>query len=428
MPVNPARLLLWQTKPSKFFEDITGYKPIPPQKELLDTLIDFNVTRILVSNASSTGKTLTLALMSLWATTVLPTIIHEPYRVMILAGSQRQSDVLYSYFTKYLYKHEFLTSKLKKEPLKSYTSFLDGSEIVALAASPTAYHGPHVNMIIVDEASDAAKKDPNLILDAPSRVAGMNYSKVILSSTPYYDSIFWEYYANETKYPNWKRFHWDASQCTWISKDEIEWARQHLPNAQFKIMWEGIFAMDDTPSLFRLEDIHRLKTPLKPEPIDDASTYILVDWGQAVHPSAVIVAQKVGNRYIILDAQLWKKVPYPEQLNRIQALVERYKPIKVLVDSENISEWQRLKNMGIPVVPVSFRKDKPRMIETLRVVVEEGRIKIWEGYDEVLRELAYYNPDRGKGDDMVDALLMLMQEEMKPAPSSIPVLTLEMEE
>jgi hypothetical protein len=426
---NPARLLLWQLKPSKFFEDITGLKPIPKQAELLDSLTDFNQSRILVSNASSTGKTLTLALAALWSTTVLPTYIKMPYKVMILSGSMSQSDVLYSYFTKYLYQHEFLTSKLKKEPLKSYTPFNDGSDIIALAASPTAYHGPHVNMVIVDEAEDAGKKDERLIMDAPSRVAGMPYARVILSSTPYWGGLFWKYYSDTLNYPTWKRYHWTAQECGWIDKADIEWAKHHLPDALFQILWVGEYAIDDTPSLFRIEDIHKLKVLTKPEQLEGKPIYICVDWGQAVHPSAVLVIQKTSTgHYSVLDAQLWKKVPYPEQLSRIEALAERFKPEKIYADGESISECERLKGLGLPVVPVSFRKNKPRMIETLRMAIEEHRIRIWEQFDEVLRELAYYNPDRQKGDDFCDSLMMVMMEEVKPSPPRVPIETVGLEE
>lgn len=412
--LQAVNTLLWRRCPDIFYEDITGLFPIDKQRQLLRDLTDFNINRILVCAASGTGKTLLLAVLAEWHTLILPQIIKQPYKVAILAGSQRQADTLYQYILQHIQKSEWLQSQLAKEPLKSYVLWANQSSIISLPASPTAYHGLHPNLLIIDEAEDAAMKDEKLILDAPSRIAGMPYSRLILSATPYYGTIFCKYYYEEKVYPEWKRYHWTALDCPWISKQEIQWAKDHLPPSEFKIRWEGTFVEGPEEAMFRRKDILNLKIEERPRPVEDQPVILCIDWGYKPHPTGVIVLQKVGKRYIILEAELWKEITYPEQIKRIQALAERYKVTEVRADSEAIGECQRLKELGLPVKPISFRGNKPRMLEALRASVEEGRLTIWEGFSELLSELAYYHPKRGKGDDLVDALMLAMLEDITP--------------
>lgn len=407
--------LIWRKDPVEYFKDITGLEPIPEQQRLLRSMLDFKNTRFLICCASGVGKTRTLATIAEWHATEVPDIIKQPYKIAILSGSQKQSDELYNWIIKDISRSPYLASQLAREPLKSYVVFKNGSSIVSLPASPTAYHGIHVNLLIVDEAEDACLKDPKLIIDAPSRIAGMPYSRLILSSTPYYGELFCKYYYETENYPEWLRFHWNTYECPWISQEEIEWAREHTPSlSDFKIRWLGEYSEEEAPTMFRRKSILELKHPTKPSWDEKHPTYLLIDWGYKPHATGIVVCQKIGNKYIILESQLWKEVPYPEQIKRIIALADRYHVTEVRADSENVGECQRLKELGLPVKPISFRADKPRMLEGLRAAVEEGRLYIWEGEDELLRELAYYNPDKGKGDDLVDALMMAMLEDIRP--------------
>lgn len=412
--IQAINWVLWKRHLDIFYEDITGFRPIEPQRKLLSDVQQLDNSRFLICAASGTGKTLLLAVIAEWHTLVLPKIIGHPYKVAILAGSQRQSDTLYQYILNHINKHEWMRAELKKEPLKSYILWNDGSSIISLPASPTAYHGLHPNLLIIDEAEDAALKDERLILDAPSRIAGMPYARLILSATPYYGTIFCKFYYEEKVYPEWKRYHWKASECNWISPKEIQWAKEHLPASEFKIRWEGEFSEGPEEAMFRRKDIVNLKTEERPKIVEGHPIILCVDWGYKPHPSGVVVVQRIGKRYNILEAELWKEIPYPEQVARIKALADRYNVTEVRADSEAVGECQRLRDLGLPVKPISFRGNKPRMLEGLRAAVEEGRINIWEGFSELLSELAYYHPRRGKGDDLVDALLMAMLEDIQP--------------
>ena len=91
------RLNLWRKSLSRFFKDTTGYDPSPRQREFLDDLTDLDIERAIVCSARGTGKTISLAVLSLWYSIVLPHFYKIPFKTLILSGSLEQSQQVYRF-------------------------------------------------------------------------------------------------------------------------------------------------------------------------------------------------------------------------------------------------------------------------------------------------------------------------------------------
>ena len=132
-------LLKWRD-PVVFFTDVTGDPPFKYQEQILKEMPDLNKLRFLITAGGNTGKTRLLADIGLWSPTILgPMIMGRSYSVIIESGSQEQSRILYDYLKTWIESNDLISKLVKGEPLKTNTTFKDGSFIKALPASWKCY-------------------------------------------------------------------------------------------------------------------------------------------------------------------------------------------------------------------------------------------------------------------------------------------------
>lgn len=404
--LDSIRLSLWYKSPDVFFKDITGFNPNTVQKNILNSLTDLSNSRYLICSASGVGKTFTLSNIALWSTTVLPHFIKRPYKTLIVSGSLPQAQVLYEYSRKFLRASDIIYRQIHGEPIKSRTEFKTGSNIKAVARSLTSYYGEHPDLLIIDEAVLAGDE---IINDGLSRVAPAKQSRIILSSTPYESmSLFVDMWERKDRYPNWLRYSWKTTECPWISTDSIEEARKSLSTPEYQIKWEGIPSAL-LGSIYPRDHLKECRLEEKPI-MSSGPTSMGIDWGFSPHPSALEIVQDGGEYKYHLHEEVKKGMSIDKLHELIDRLVDQYKVSTIIADASHIFENQRLQKRlgpkGVRIILVPFKGEKSRLIEQLRALIEQHRIKIWEHEIDLIHELMNYTYDTKRNDDRVDALML----------------------
>jgi len=403
--MNPAKLAIriheWRNDIALFFEDITGLTPTDDQERFLLDMQDLSKDRSIISAGRGTGKTLCLAVVALWYVFVLPKIVRQPIKVVVLGGSFEQSKNLYNYIKEWSYKHDYIKRELAKEPTMTETLFIDGSWVKALTASEKQVRSPRADLLIIDEAVEAGEM---LIEAALQIINASKYPRIILSSTPHeFSSLFVKIWDKPSEF-GYTTYNWQAKNCHWIKQDTIDKAKKLLSAGMFQIEFEGIpYAF--TGSVFHLEALKLclFKTIQK---VDEAETIMGVDWGFYPAPTCCIVVQRVKDRIKVLHIDSYLKEKFEDVLDSLEQTAKTFQVKVIYVDSIPPGEGIRLKDRGLPVYRIAFKGEKPLLISNLQALVEQKRIEIPEDFFALISQMRAYRFDTKKEDDFVDALML----------------------
>jgi len=399
------KTLEWLNNPVKAFRDFTGEEPYIYQEEVLKDINDFSKNRMLICSGSGLGKTFLLAFIGLYSAYIYSEFkeylnLKEPYSVLIASGNLAQAQYLYEYSTKFINNVEELKRNVKGEPRKTFTIFKNGGTIRALPSADESLYSYHANLFIIDEG---------VIAEAPLThmyriIKGKNPNRIIIASTPHdFTSKFVELWINKEKYPEWYRYYFNPEQCRKITKEELEEARRGLPEDKFRTLILGL-PTPPSDSYFNLEDLRKCR--VQETFMGEGEVRIGVDWGFTTSKTGIVIVQIEGNNFNVLHAELVSNPRMEDLLGKIEAYWRRYNATRIYTDQVQKGENQRLRERGLPVTEVYFSKERGFLMTSLKTLIEQHRLKIPEKYSELIRQLAYYSPDKGKDDDLVDALAL----------------------
>ena len=406
MLVSAIQLIEWYKDPSKFFEAITGLKPTSKQKEILLRLPDSSFRRAIICAAAGTGKTRLLSVIGLWHVIVYAKIIKKPMEVAIIGGSQRQSQLLYDYMAEYL-KLDFISEEVAGLPLKSVTHYKDGSKVVALPASERAVRSIHPDILLLDEAVAAEK----IIYSAIPRLTKAD-SRLIVSSTPHvFLSIFVEMWSDRVKYSMYERYHWTYKDREWIAQEELERGlkeAQSFGEEMVQTEWEGN-PYTATGVRFNVKALRELcRVDYKPIKRGLGSIIGGLDWGFH-HPTVLSIVEEISGCFYHLGSWSWEEESPSKVAEDIIALYAEHGISVIYADSSHIQENLRLREKGLNIKEIVFRNEKEWLVANQASLIEQGRIKIWEGESVLLQQLAGYVPETKRNDDYVDSLMLAVR-------------------
>ena len=400
-----AKFSLWYNDPPSFFRDIYNMEPYPYQAKVLLSLKK-GPHRVLLEAAGGTGKTKLLACIALWLAVVLPKFINRSYSVIIISGSQDQSRYLYEYSKYAIHDNEFIAAEVEGEPLQSVTHFKDRSIIMAVPNSLKAIQGKHMDCVIVDEGALAGDF---IIQDTLRIVSTSNRDLIILSGTPMiFNSAFVDIAENLDKYPEWDRHTWTAKDCPMISEEKWNEAKK-LPDDMFSIFWEGK-AYAATGTLIDPKDLKNSTKDIQTfVPLNDSDIIAGIDWGFA-HYTALVIMQynKKIEKYVVLYIDAWHREDFEDMHTKIEQACKDFKVARVLTDSEDVGENQRLSDRGLNIIPIQFNKDKLQMQSHLKVMFHQDKIRVPEVYQTLVQQLRKYNWTTKVNDDLVDAMQLAL--------------------
>jgi len=345
----------------------TTLKDLDKESDAYKFLVDMSDMRNLyaiMACGRGQGKTVRMSMVGTTSAVLYPT-----YEVLILGGSLEQSSKAYEYNRAYFEGNPKLAAMVDGEIRRTKTDLLNASSIQCVTCSSRQVRSKHPALLLGDEICEAEKtKEGTDTLKAAINGARVStvHGRIVFGSTAHkFFGLFRKYWDNAPKW-NWKRYHWDCYDCSWIKPAAIKQAILELgeDSVEFKVEWLGMFALsvgavfhppnDDWGTYIETKEISRRSTK-------GLSCVLGLDYGQD-HPSAWSIWQdtgipvQVGSRtFTIIEclASEWYRFkPYSKLLKRVHEVYKLYHVNKVYADSNYPGENQRLAEMGVNVEPV----------------------------------------------------------------------------
>lgn len=218
------------------------------------------------------------------------------------------------------------------------------------------------------------------------------------------------------RHPNWRSFQFPTSVNPHITAEEIESAREELPERVFRQEYLAEF-LGDEGAVFRNVDV--VSTLIEQEYPTPGHTYFFgVDFARSEDFSVTSVYDATAKQQVCIDRS--NGIEYRLQLGRLRALAERFKPLAILAEDNSMGGpmVEELVAQGLPVVPFHTSNiSKTLLVDALALALEREEIRLID--DEVQKgELKSYGPTTlpsglvrysapsGMHDDTVMALML----------------------
>ncbi len=381
--------------PVKFFTFITGFIPEWYQQDiLLDDSKD-----ITIRASRQTGKTEVVAVK------ILRECLLNPYKVLIIAPTQRQSNLVYGKIEAYLNRH-FYFKQLMMRHTRDYTLFDNGSEIYCLPGNSGAtVRGYSPDLIVVDEA--AYVKDEVFVAIEPS-LATTN-GRTVLISTPFGKQG--RFYDSHARLDHFSKYHVKWNDSSFISKDFVMKEKNSKTEAEFNQEYNAEFIEEaDTlfspdliksaffdvkfieeaesgwdyylgvdPARYGLDEctylVLRHKFLKLKEPTADSSNEEVLQWNEFVD------FLDENNEVNLIEMCYWKGNPkndITDIMGRVQALNRAFDFRKIFMDTSPLgvgaADYLRAENLPIEYNPFGLR-DKHDLYANLKLLFEKNRNK-----------------------------------------------------
>lgn len=330
-------------------------------------------------------------------------------KVSVLSGSFDQASICYDYMSDF-FTQTSMSDKLVGEVTMKKTRWRDGGIVRVLTASTKKTKAPRVDVIIIDEACETKA---NLIDTVLPQVITATNLKIIILTTP--DDLNhkvhdWWVRGEELGFV---RYSWDAYQCPWIPRANIEEYRNLFDETNFRIMILAEWT-SKTGSPFKYADVMASLCDISDlPPVNKIDRFALgIDWGDA-HPTVATILGMRGDvnlgtdQWFVydqleftgqkLDILLYGGIDTKGQETRgILDLIDLYQPY-VLSEQAPISAHANRElrtecaKRGIILVTESFTHRKHRMVGNLKGSFEKAKIKIPRIFKKLIEQLIAYH-------------------------------------
>lgn len=237
-------------------------------------------------------------------------------------------------------------------------------------------------------------------------------------STPKGRNMFWQMWAwgNDPGEPEWRAWQMPTAANPYIAAEEIEAMRRSMPERIFAQEVLATF-LEDAGGVFRNVQAAATAQP-QAGPIAGHQYVVGVDWAKSADFTVFVTVDVTANEMAALDR--FNQIDYEVQVGRLRALVERFRPTALVVESNSIGEplIERLSRMNMPVQPfVTTNATKAAVIDGLALALERRELAILNDWQLVAELQAYemeklksglwrYGAPEGMHDDMVMALAL----------------------
>lgn len=198
-------------------------------------------------------------------------------------------------------------------------------------------------------------------------------------STPKGMDFFYELYqrgkTDPKIYASWQM---PTSANPFIAKEEVEAAKDELPERAFQQEWLAAF-LEDAGGVFRgvtaaTEEGHDKNEP----PRADGQYQIGVDLARVMDWTVITVIDTTTGRQVYHER--FNQISWERQMMSIEAVWQRYGGV-VVIDSTGVGDvpTETLRRKGIPVRPYHFTNvSKEVLIDNLASAIEHGRVRLMD--------------------------------------------------
>jgi hypothetical protein len=299
------------------------------------------------------------------------------YRVSILSGSKKQASMAYKYCSDVFSLSE-MRNKVVGEVTLLKTDLIGGGGAEILAASEKQTRAPRADMVIIDESCSAKSA---VLKSVFGQIITAENIKIVILTTP--DNPI---HVTKQWWDDWQRigivrYHWDAYQCAWIPKKNIETFKRILDEASFRIEVLGLWTSRSG------------------------------DWGDAHETVATVIGLRgdplEGTDYwFVYDQESWQRDDFdiiiygedqdkPDRKRGILDLAEAYQAECISEQSSagalgNRRLSSELPERGLHLRQVTFSGKKHKVVGNARGRLERGRYKIPRRFKKMNSQLINY--------------------------------------
>lgn len=304
-----------------------------------------------------------------------------------------------------------LTRQINRSEL--YIEFVNGSQLWFKSAdNPDALRGRGIDFLVVDEAA-MVKSEAWLNALRPS--LSDTQGKAVFISTPKGHNWFFELWTRgkDPKFSDYQSWSYPTAGNPYINKQEIEAARQTLPESVFRQEYLAEF-IENVGTVFRGVD-NCVKGALE-EPQQHKRYYIGCDLAKYEDFTVLCVLDESGH---VCGFDRYGKLDWTFQCRRIVNLTRHYNA-RLLIDSTGVGDpiYDELRREGIRVEGYKFTNaSKADLIENLSIQIENKQVSYPEipelinelklfGYEMLPSGLTRYCAPKGFHDDCVIGLAL----------------------
>ena len=284
---------------------------------------------------------------------------------------------------------------------------------VRSADNPDSLRSEGLDRVIVDEAAFCAE---HVWTDSLRATLTDRLGDAVLGSTPNGRNWFYRMWAGQR--PDRESWRFPTVDNPYIEPSEVEDAKAELSARAFQQEYEAAFR-DLAEAVFR--HVRASATAQQQERGIDGHSYVLgVDWARTGDYTAVIVIDL--DLMAVVYADRWTGVEYALQMSRIKAVVDRFAPVAVVSEVNNMGGplSELLRNDGLPIVEfTSTNATKLLLVDSLSLSLERQAITL-RPFEPLLQELESYESKRlpaggiryqapdGQHDDLVMATMLAL--------------------
>jgi len=381
------------------------------QANFLKLMSDLEVKDVIVAGARGTGKSRTAAKLAIWSSVFLTEEFGGGYLVTILGGNYDQAKITFSHIRELMSRDERLYSLIERR-LRDRLVLVNGSEIRVHKASTAHVRGLHPDLLIIDEAAEADKREGSEVLSAAlDSISAAKHGRRVMLTTPHYlGGVFGTYWNNAEKL-GFKRLRWTAEpgKRPWIDegKQIVEFERAKQTSPSFSVEWLAL-PHEESRLLHLSELVDGAVASFDKANHDEY--WIGCDFGYYPHKTVVLVFAKRNDQILVVEAHERLKASCEEVSQLVFRLAEEFGTREVYGDSTGRLYLDRMNELGLNAKAIVFQKEKERLIQKLDLLLSKGGIKFNSEIKDLVRQTKFaHRDDRGRiakgDDDYYDALL-----------------------
>lgn len=286
------------------------------------------------------------------------------------------------------------------------------------ADNEDSVRGEAFHLVIVDEAARIAEE---VWTDAIQPTLADYGGDAILISTPKGRNWFWREWVNaqdaSAVAASWRAPSSDNPNPRIQAAAVL--ARDRVSDRTYRQEWLAEF-LEDGGGVFR--NVQACATAQPQQGAIEGHEYVMgVDWGKLNDATVFSVIDVTTRQQAVVDRM--RKVDYHVQLQRLQALYERFHPYTIIAERNSMGEplIEQLQRTGLPVEPfLTSNQTKMAAIDALALAFERAELGILDDPVQIGELQAYemerlpsgltrYNAPQGMHDDCVMSLALAWQ-------------------
>ncbi len=285
---------------------------------------------------------------------------------------------------------------------------------------PDSLRGEGLDYVVLDEC---AHMHESVWTDVIRPSLSDRLGRALFISTPAGRNWFWRLYqwGSDPARTDWASFHFLTADNPHIAPDEVDVAREQLPERVFRQEYLAEF-LDNAGAVFRRVLEAATATPATPDAHRGHRLVIGVDWGKSRDFTAISAVCASCRRQVALDR--FNRIDYAFQVRRLEALVADWggpQNVVIYAEANAMGEpvIEQLRRAGLAVTAFTTTvASKPPLIENLALALERGEIVLLaddvqtgelQAYTMTLNRVTSrptYSAPEGMHDDTVIALAL----------------------